>query len=367
MRHLSDGVLRRLTDEPDSVADRDAVHARECRRCRARGERITSDAACAQRLLGRPQLLPDLDTAWSRISVTPGPSRDLRLAPRAPVSWRLAGLSVSSGVAIGTAAGVVVAGAAAAATLTTVFAPTHVAPLPIASGDLQDFVSALGLNGPARLAGVASPSTTRQLRFGTVTWSAGDSPHTYPTLAQAEAASGVAVALPSTLPSGVEDAPSYAVYPSATATVTFSSSAGGRVAGSSLAFTLGPAVIVTYGTPLGQGLPGLGVVAMARPVATSTGATISELESFLLSRPGIPPDLAREIRLLGNLQTTLPVPTPPGASEDSAVVHGQPAVVLAEDGGLASGVIWEDAQGIVHAVAGPLDQEDVLGVARQIG
>jgi hypothetical protein len=366
MGHVSDGVLRRLADEPDSVADRDAAHAALCRRCQARQRRIATDASLAQRELGGPQLLPNVDAAWSQLMAAPASVGGVKVDRAAPRTWRLAGLSVSSGMAIG-GVGLVVAGATAAATLTTVFAPTHVAPLPIATGDLSSFVSALGLNGPASLAGVATPSGTKQLSFGTVTWSSGGSPRSYPTLADAEAAAGLAVALPSTLPSGVSGQASYAVGPSATATVTFSSSAGSGVAGSSLAFTIGPAVIVTYGSPLGQGLPGLGVVAMARPVATSTGATTAQLESFVLAQPGIPADLAEEIRLLGNLQTTLPVPTPPGAAESSVVVNGQPGVLLAEDGGLASGVIWEDVQGIVHAVAGPLDQEDVLGVAQQIG
>jgi hypothetical protein len=105
---------------------------------------------------------------------------------------------------------------------------------------------------------------------------------------------------------------------------------------------------------------------MERPIATSTGATTDELESFLLSRPGLPPGLVQEVRLLGNLQTTLPVPTPPGAEESSVVVDGQPGVLVTEGDGVASGLIWEDQQGLVHAVAGPLDKEDVLGVARQI-
>jgi hypothetical protein len=365
VRHLSEGALRRLADEPGSVADRDAAHARECRRCRVRGQQIASDAAFAQRVLGGPQLLPDLDTAWSRVSGTPRPTRDLRPERLAPRTWRLAGLSVSSSVSIGTA-GVVVAGAAAAATLTTVFAPTHVAPLPIASGDVHAFVSALGLNGPAELAGMASPIGTKQLAFGTLNWSTSGQPRTFATLGEAEAAAGIAVALPTSLPSGVAGASDYTVYPSLTATIAFSASAGADVAGSSLAFTIGPAAIVTYGSPLGQGLPSLGVLAMARPIATSTGATTDELESFLLSRPGLPPGLVQEVRLLGNLQTTLPVPTPPGAEESSVVVDGQPGVLVTEGDGVASGLIWEDQQGLVHAVAGPLDKEDVLGVARQI-
>lgn len=366
MKHVSDGVLRRLADEPDSVADRDAEHASVCRRCRVRGQQIASDAAIAQRALGGPALLPDIDAAWSRLVATPTSAKGAPIERAVPRSWRLAGISVSSGVVLG-GVGLAVIGAAAAATLTTVFAPTHVAPLPVAAANLQSFVSALGLNGPGSLANATSSNGSKQLPFGKVTWSTGGNPRTYSTLSQAESAAGLAVALPSTLPSGVSSAMGFAVYPSATATVMFSSTDGSGVAGSSLAVTIGPAVIVTYGSPLGQGLPSLGVVAMARPIATSTGATTAQLESFLLSQPGIPPNLAQEIRLLGNLQTTLPVPTPPGSSASSTVVNGQPAVVLSEDGGVASGVIWEDAQGIVHAVAGPLDQKDVLGAARQIG
>ena len=272
-------------------------------------------------------------------------------------------------------AGIIVAGAAAAATLTTVFAPTDVASLPIATGALQSFVSALGLNGPARLAGVASPNGMEQLPFGAVTWSAGGAPRAYPTLGQAEAAAGLAVALPTTLPSGVSGTTSFAVIPlprrrcrspPLRATVSRevrSPSRSVQLSSSPTAPRSGRACQRSdWSRWRDRSRP-----RRARPVATSTGATTSQLESFLLSRPGVPPDLAEEIRLLGNLQITLSVPTPSGATESSVVVNGQPAVLLGEGGGLASGVIWEDAQGIVHTVAGPLDQEDVLDVARQIG
>jgi hypothetical protein len=81
----------------------------------------------------------------------------------------------------------------------------------------------------------------------------------------------------------------------------------------------------------------------------------------------VPADLAAEIRLLGNLQTTLPIPTPPGASSESTEIDGSPAVVVADNSNAASGAIWEDRKGVVHAVAGLLDKEDVLSVAQQIG
>ncbi|MGA8295578.1 MAG: hypothetical protein WB770_00875, partial [Acidimicrobiales bacterium] len=111
----------------------------------------------------------------------------------------------------------------------------------------------------------------------------------------------------------------------------------------------------------------LAILTAARPIATSTGATTSEIETFLLSRPGVPADLAAEIRLLGNLQSTLPIPTPPGANSESTEIDGSRAVVLVDNGNSASGAIWEDHSGVVHAVAGLLSKGDLLGVAQQIG
>jgi hypothetical protein len=106
---------------------------------------------------------------------------------------------------------------------------------------------------------------------------------------------------------------------------------------------------------------------MRRPRATSTRASLSQIEAFLLGQPGIPPELAEEIRLLGDVSTTLPVPVPPGASVRSVRVDGWPGVLLADASNVASGVVWEDGRGMLHAVVGILDSHDVLDVARQLG
>jgi hypothetical protein len=131
--------------------------------------------------------------------------------------------------------------------------------------------------------------------------------------------------------------------------------------------TLGPGVGVTY-----AGIGGiadiypLGILTVARPVAASSGATTSELEKFLLSQPEIPADLAQELQLLGNLKTTLPVPTPRGATSTSIEISGSPAVLLSDKQDDASAAIWEGSAGQVHIVAGLLDKEDLRGVAEQI-
>jgi hypothetical protein len=94
---------------------------------------------------------------------------------------------------------------------------------------------------------------------------------------------------------------------------------------------------------------------------------MSQIEAFLLSRPDIPAQLAEEIRLLGDLRTTLPVPTPPGTNARSVQVGGFPGVLLADASGAASVVIWEDGASLVHVVAGIVDSQDALAVADQIG
>jgi hypothetical protein len=156
------------------------------------------------------------------------------------------------------------------------------------------------------------------------------------------------------------------VQPRVSATVTFNSSAAG-VGGSSVAVEAGPAVLVAYGGANGAGLPTLGVATMPRPTARSTGASLSQIEAFLLGQPGVTPELAEEVRLLGDLRTTLPVPVPPGASVRSVRVAGWPGVLLADSSKAAGAVVWEDGRGMLHVVAGILDPKDLLNVADQLG
>jgi hypothetical protein len=159
-----------------------------------------------------------------------------------------------------------------------------------------------------------------------------------------------------------------AVQPQVTATVTFSQNAGPGIAGSTLEITAGPAILVQYGGRSGMGgLTTLVIAVMARPTASSTGVTAGQLETFLLSRGGLPSGLVQELRLLGNPGTTLPVPVPSGLSTRQLQIGGAPAVLVTGPADAASAVIWESRDGVVHGVGGLLDSRDVLSVARQIG
>ncbi|MGB9112856.1 MAG: hypothetical protein WCF24_09040, partial [Acidimicrobiales bacterium] len=255
------------------------------------------------------------------------------------------------------------------ATLTTVFAPTRVAPVPVSKTDVEQLTSYLGLSGGDTLGGFPAPSGSETLPYGTLSWSSSARPSQVASLEDAESAAGFSISLPSSLPSGVGSVAEYVVAPTVKATITFNSSAGAALSGSTITMTVGPGIGVTYAGANGStgldNLPPLAILEAPRPTATSTGATTSELENFLLSRPGVPADLAREIKLLGNPSTTLPVPTPSGVTSTSMQIDGVPGVVF-DDGNDASAAIWEDQNDMVHVVAGLLDQGDLLGVARQI-
>jgi hypothetical protein len=371
VRHASEGTLRRLSDEPSAVPDRVHGHVAGCQRCGARQMRVNRDTERCARLLAGPRLMPDVDVAWAKFQgelrrpAAQGAGRDRGTAAVPRRGYRFRRVSLRTGVAIGVA-GLVVAGTAAAATLTTVFAPVRVAPLSLNQSDIQAVAAFMGAGSSHVLGGFPSPSGSTSLPFGTIDWSSSGHAETVRSLAQATAAAGFRVNLPERLPPGVGSAESFIVQPRVTATITFAASAAG-VAGSSVILDAGPAVLAEYGSASGTSLPTLAVLAMPRPTAVSTGATTSQIETFLLRQPGIPPQLAEEIRLLGNLGTTLPVPVPPGASARSVQVAGWPGVLVADASSAAAGVVWEDGAGNVHLVVGILDPQDVLYVAKQLG
>ena len=370
MRHIPDGVLRRLDDEPLAVPDRVTDHLAGCGQCSTRRAEIARDTDHAARLFSAPQPVPDIDVAWARLQRelesqrTGGAVRRSRPAPVRPRRVWFPRVSLRTGLAIATI-GIVVAGSAAAATLTTVFAPTHVAPVSLSRSDVRAIAAFTGLGDSHALGGFATPNGSSRLRFGTITWSSGTA---YPasSRAQATAKAGFPVSLPARLPEGVGAVQRFMVQPRVTAAVTFNSAAAG-LAGSSVTLDAGPAVVAQYTATSGADAPVLGVATMRRPTARSTGASLGQIEAFLLGQPGIPPQLAEEIRLLGDLRTILPVPVPSGASARSVQVAGWPGILLGDSSNAAAGVVWEDGRGLLHLVVGILDSQDVLNVANQLG
>jgi hypothetical protein len=366
VRHIPDGVLRRLDDEPLAVPDRVSEHLAVCDRCSDRRDDIANDTERATQLFSAPPAVADVDLAWARIR------RDLerrsdaaasRPSPRVVARRaRLPHVSLRAGLAIG-AVGVALAGTAAAASLTTIFAPTHVAPVTVSPKDLRAVAALAGLGNGQALGGFTAPNGSTAFRFGTLTWSSGAA-RPVNSLARAATLAGFPVTLPAHLPAGVGAVQQYVVQPRVRAVVTFNSRAAG-LAGTSVTIDAGPAVLAEYSGA--GGVTTLAVTAIRRPTAQSSGASISQIKAFLLAQPGLPPELAQEIRLLGNSSTTLPVPVPSGAAVRSVHVNGSPGVLVADGSNVAAGVVWEDGRGLLHAVVGIVDSQDALNVAEQLG
>src|SRR4051812_44393028 len=72
MRHPSEGVLRRLVDEPAGVTDDDRAHVAACATCLRDLESARADARRIDAVLTSPVAV-DTDAAWARLSTTTAP------------------------------------------------------------------------------------------------------------------------------------------------------------------------------------------------------------------------------------------------------------------------------------------------------
>lgn len=217
--------------------------------------------------------------------------------------------------------------------------------------------------------------------FGTLTWSSQPQLHQTATLAQASAETGLP-AFSVTVPSSITAAARYGAVPKTTATFVFDASkvrasagAVGRTAppmpakldGSTLVFSGGPAILATYGTdPPGSHADMLFVGVAKAPTVRSDGATVAEIQAYLLAQPGVSPALAAQIRAIGDPASTLPIPIPLGqANATSVSVHGTTGLFIGDSTGLGSGVLWQQG-GLVYIVGGTLTQAQVIAVANSL-
>ena len=216
-------------------------------------------------------------------------------------------------------------------------------------------------------------------QFGKLTWSSQAEPHQVASLAAAVSETGlppISVRVPASI-----TAPAvYGAMTKTQATFVFdaslaraSAAAIGRTAppmpakldGSTLVFSGGPAIVITYGGEKASN--GALVVGVAKaPTVSSDGATVAELQAYLLSQPSVSPALAAQIRAIGDPASTLPVPIPVGQAQAKNVsVHGTTGLFVGDSTGLGSGVIWVQ-NGLVYVVGGTLTESEVLAVANSL-
>src|ERR671933_33338 len=113
-------------------------------------------------------------------------------------------------------------------------------------------------------------------------------------------------------------------------------------------------------------IPSLVVAEAAQPRITSTGATAREIEDYLLAQPGVSPQLAAEIKAIGDPTTALPIPVPvERATAQTVQVQGTSGLAVGDNTGIGSGVIWEK-DGVVYGVAGALPESQILAIANSL-
>jgi hypothetical protein len=124
-------------------------------------------------------------------------------------------------------------------------------------------------------------------------------------------------------------------------------------------------MMVTYGSESQPG--GMVVVGIAKaPTVGSDGATVAEIQAYLLSQPSVSPALAAQIRAIGDPATTLPIPIPVGqAAAKNVSVHGVTGLFIGDSTGLGSGVLWQQ-NGLVYIVGGTLTEAQTLVVANSL-
>ncbi|NEK56689.1 hypothetical protein GCU56_02210 [Geodermatophilus sabuli] len=354
MRHPTDGTLRRLVDEPVGVADADREHVAGCPVCLSGLAAAQADAALAGAALDA-RVSPDVDAGWHRLShAVPVRARPASAArtPRRRALLRSPVVAVAGVVALLTGAG-----AAAAADWLQIFRTEQIAPVAVSSADL-----------------VALPDLTA---YGDVEVVEEPDVREVADAAAAEEATGLPVPQVGDLPRGVSGDPAYQAGGRLSAVFTFSAEEAAQAAaaagetlppappgldGGQFRLSAGPGVAAVWSSD--SGLPGLVVARAVAPTGESSGVPFETARDHLLSLPGLPDEVASQLRSFSGDGTTLPLPVPAEfVSSSGADVGGVPATVLTSRDGVLAAVVWVE-DGIVTAVAGSLSADEVLSVAR---
>jgi hypothetical protein len=397
MRHLNQGTLRRMQDEPLSTTGGEKDHYASCADCRQRAMAIATEAKGAAMLMAVPDLEVETQAALTRLRR----SAATQNAYKPSLLASLKGLFVSgsnrsvrpvAALALATAMMVALVATGAAESFVKVFEPQQFQAVQVNPASLRTLPD---------LSQFGAMKATTTPRFAAAT-----------SLADAASQSGLKLLAVDggSLPSRVQGGPSYVVMSPLQASFTFSAakaqawaSAHGKTLppmptgldGSTLTVNAGPAVLAIFGgssdtiaraagaankagaagtgdnssatansafDPTSLKLPDIAVVQMKSPSVASSGTSVQEIEDYLISLPGFPQDLAAQIRSIGDPTTTLPVPVPTGQQSHQVDIQGVKGLFVGDSTGLGSGMIWSK-NGVLYAAVGTMTESEITGVA----
>ncbi len=195
--------------------------------------------------------------------------------------------------------------------------------------------------------------------------------------ATAEELTGLELPEVDQLPAGVVGEPVVQVGTELSATFTFSTEKAAEAAadagedlppppagldGSAVRLDAGPGAAQVWQSA--SGVPALVVGRAVAPTAFSSGLPFEQVRDYLLSLPGLPPGVAEQLRTFAADGSTLPLPVPADeVTTSSTEVDGAPATLLVSRDRALSAVVWVQ-DGVLTVVAGSLDDDEVLAVAR---
>lgn len=378
MRHISEGGLRRMLDQPQSFSPEQRAHLESCERCRQAAAGVVGDAGrVAQLVEGSGKTAVDLPAALESLRVKGvGPLS----APTKAPAWRTGffrsrrALRPLLGVGLVAVMGLTLVGTGVAGNLIKIFEPDRVVAVPV---DLETLNSLPDLSRYGTLALTQEPEAAEAA-----------------SLAEAESASGLDLLAPASLPTGIGPE-KIGVLSAGTASFTFDAAkaaaeTGDRlpplpadINGSTLFVQAGPAVIQIFGgdqaepgngTDQSRGelagllsrLPDMIIVQMKAPVVSSNGPSVADYRDALLALPNLSPTLKAQIAAIGDPSSTLPLPIPVDlASSEEVDVNGVTGLAVGDNTGVGSGVVWQSG-GVVRAVGGTMTQDEALAMARSM-
>lgn len=352
MRHPSEGVLRRILDEPAGVAEADRRHVADCAQCLDGLAGARADAALAASALAHENHV-DVDAAWQRLSGASTSATRRPTPTRRRTSSRLGRPAVAAVAALAVLAG---AGTAAANGWLPIFQTERVAPVGLTTDDLVEL-----------------PDLSA---YGDLEFTSYPDVHAVPDAATAAEESGLDVPSVDELPSGVVGEPEFQVGDKVSATFTFSTARASDAAeaagetlptpppgldGAAVRLDAGPGVAAVW--PSRSGAPALLVARAVAPTAYSSGVPFETVRDYLLSLPGLPEGVAAQLRTFAADGSTLPLPLPADeVTTRTAEVDGMEATLVERRDRTLAAVVWV-RDGVVTVVAGSLDADEVLAVA----
>jgi len=362
VRHLNDGALRRLYDEPLALEEKVRAHYNGCAECQHRFTAIADEARQTAAVLAVPGATVDAEAALGQVKSRPlGAPRRLRLPDLPHIGWRKpAAGALLAAVLVGT-----LAFTPLAETIQKAFEPTQVSTVQVTRSDLQ------GLEAFSGWGDVKQGGDTSLKEAGSAQEAAQQSG--LPEIQVRAGLPGKFTALPT----------SYGTVGQLNGTVTFTDKAPSDLQGTTMTVQAGPGQALIYGDvqramtagkqatspqdAASAAGPMLAIIEMRSPKVTSTGKSVSDIKAALLRQEGLSDNMRSLISSFDSPEGNLPLPIPVDYANATPTTldDNTPATLVGDNTTLGAGVVWinKDTH-VVHAVVGVgVNQDEVKAVA----